>query len=311
MLAGMKDSEHADPGANTVGDPRYYLALHRGIPGDVDLYHARCGTTKNAILELGCGDGRILAGLMDLDAKANPMGTRQALGIDIDPAMVAHAKARQENRRDGGTPTFDVLEGDICDLGQALAGWTSVPNRQFDRIIFPFSGLFCLDADQKRACLEGVLAHLTPGGAFLFDVYDAEVLAESADDIDTEPDIDDEALAATLHIPELGQHEVWESNIWWPSESRLKTQYRFLPLGPDGTNADTCAHELSITHHYCLPEDLVTLMTEVGFVDIGLEVLQLTDENLDDPPRGPRSAVFPSHAPGQISLDPRQSPGDV
>ena len=65
-------------------------------PGDLDLYLALAGRTGGPILELATGTGRL----------AVPLAAHGHLvtGVDIDPAMLARARARVggDRRRRGG-----------------------------------------------------------------------------------------------------------------------------------------------------------------------------------------------------------------
>ena len=43
---------------------RLYVAVHEGNPGDVAFYR-RCCADAGSVLELGCGDARVLAELAE------------------------------------------------------------------------------------------------------------------------------------------------------------------------------------------------------------------------------------------------------
>ena len=98
-----------------------------------------------SLLELGCGTGSILARLAKV-----PFLT----GLDRSPVMLAAAREK--------VPTARFVEGDMSsfDLGE-----------RFDVVISVFDSInHLVDFDAWRATFDGVHAHLTDGGLFVFDV---------------------------------------------------------------------------------------------------------------------------------------------
>ncbi|MBU0552187.1 class I SAM-dependent methyltransferase [Myxococcota bacterium] len=136
-----------------------YTLLHRGEPGDVDFYRRACEGASR-VLELGCGAGRVLAGLR--------APGRRLVGLDDHEGMLALARQRVEGA------TF--RRGDMRDF--ALG-------ERFDRVLIPYNGLFALDGPEGviRA-LTAARVHLAEGGRVLFDVYAFDPLngAEEADE---------------------------------------------------------------------------------------------------------------------------------
>jgi SAM-dependent methyltransferase len=82
---------------------RFYAALHRGTPGDLDHY-ARVCRSAATVLELGCGFGRVITAL------AAP--GRAVVGVERDPELLAMAHAAVR-----GLPPD---QGDDEDLHAAL-----------------------------------------------------------------------------------------------------------------------------------------------------------------------------------------------
>ena len=70
---------------STEYDPELYHLLHRGNPGDLRWYRQRCAGAQR-ILELGCGDGRLLVPLAQDGA--------QVVGVDASEAMLARCAER-------------------------------------------------------------------------------------------------------------------------------------------------------------------------------------------------------------------------
>lgn len=96
-------------------------------------------TPSPALVDLGCGDGRLTAEL------AGRLGARQALGIDSSPAMLAQAAGHQSQ-----TTTFD--RGD-------LASWSAPGTVD---VVFSNAALHWVP--DHPAVLAGWAASLTPGG---------------------------------------------------------------------------------------------------------------------------------------------------
>lgn len=98
------------------------------------------------VLDLGTGDGRLLALTLD----ASPAGT--GIGLDFSPPMLELARARF-----AGDPRVTIAEHDMAlplpDLGT------------FDAVISGFA-IHHLEDERKRTLLAEVVACLTPGGVF-------------------------------------------------------------------------------------------------------------------------------------------------
>jgi tRNA (cmo5U34)-methyltransferase len=103
-------------------------------------------TTANRILDLGTGDGRLLA-LVKLD---HPDATTVA--IDFSPAMLETARRRFAGDRSVTVMTHN-LEDPLPELGS------------FDAIVSSFA-IHHLIHERKRALYAEIFSRLNPGGAF-------------------------------------------------------------------------------------------------------------------------------------------------
>lgn len=125
-----------------------------GFPSDVPFYQALIPSPTAAILELGCGTGRVT---LPLAAHC-----RFIHGVDLSPAMIqlCRDKLAQANLP---ADRVAVTMGDITDfhLGQ-----------QFDLIIAPFRVLQNLETDaQVDGLFRCIDAHLAPGGTCVLNVF--------------------------------------------------------------------------------------------------------------------------------------------
>jgi SAM-dependent methyltransferase len=126
--------------ADATGDVPFYLELAR-----------QAGERGQAVLELGCGTGRVtipiaLAGV-------------EVVGLDDAPAMLD--VARRKAAAAGATVRWVTADMRSFDLWQ-----------RFGLVIIPFrSFLHMLTEDDQAACLERVFAHLLPGGRFALNFF--------------------------------------------------------------------------------------------------------------------------------------------
>ena len=132
-----------------------YTLLHRGQPGDVQFYADVCATSSH-VLELGCGDGRILCPLVH----GHPH--LKAIGLDLNPGMVARARTRVEHLDSSVRDRIRFEVGDMRDLQYADT---------FDTVIMPFTTVFCIPPTDLIQVFRGVERALKAGGKFVFDCY--------------------------------------------------------------------------------------------------------------------------------------------
>ncbi|MBW2273924.1 MAG: class I SAM-dependent methyltransferase [Deltaproteobacteria bacterium] len=193
-----------------------YALLHRGTPGDLAFYSRQCAGAS-AVLELGCGYGRVLEAL----ARA---GSR-VLGLERDGDLLALAAARRRRLEAPAAQRIALVRGDMRHFELT---------RRFDRILIPHSGLYCLlsEVDCTR-CLECVAAHLTDDGLLILDAYAADSfhqLAEATTPLRTTPDPhwEDEEFEPLVSVEQNGRvYDVTEASRWTPAQQRLDVVYRY------------------------------------------------------------------------------------
>ncbi|MEM9459847.1 MAG: class I SAM-dependent methyltransferase [Myxococcota bacterium] len=216
---------------------RFYAAIHRGTPGDLEHYQRMC-QNASSVLELGCGYGRVVAAL------AAP--ARQVVGVDNDPDRLAMAAKTVATLAPDHRAGVELVEGDMrtVDLGH-----------RFDRILLPFGGLYCLldDAD-LHATLTTVARHLAPGGRVGLDVYRADEFHH-----DSEPDDLPEDAHTTLGRIEVDgiAYEVLERSTWDKTRQRIDASY----LHVDETGH---AIEGTIAQRYLLEDQLRAALARAG-----------------------------------------------
>ena len=181
-----------------------YAAVHDGNAGDVEFYRRACADA-GSVLELGCGDARVLAAIE----------APERVGLDLDAAMLELAA-----RRD---PRLELVCADMSQAAEALAG------RRFDRIIIPHGGLYCLlDPEQLGRTVAGAASLLAPGGELLLDCWAADAFhAES------EPEELEAGWLERVKSIEL-EGEVWEvleRSSWDKQAQRIDATYVHVRVG--------------------------------------------------------------------------------
>jgi len=131
-----------------------YYDVNPTIPDDLAFYTARLPSADAAVLELGCGTGRVL---LPLAAACGSIA-----GLERSPAMLARCLQKLQAAGIPLTKARAVL-GDITHF--ALG-------RRFDLIIAPYRVFQLLETEaQVEGLFRCVRAHLAPGGTGILNVF--------------------------------------------------------------------------------------------------------------------------------------------
>lgn len=217
-------------------DPQFYAATHRGNEGDVEFYTTICEGARS-VLELGCGSGRVLAAVVP------PLAT--GLGVDLHEGLLALARDRA--RGPNHPPAISYQRGDMrtLDLG-----------RRFDRVLIPYSGLFCLgDPAGLRACLDVAAAHLAPDGFLALDAYAADGFHHLAPQEDM-GQLDEWTELEAIEI-DGASFTVHERSRWNRDAQTIEAHYRYV--GPNER-----VYEASLPQRYVLAEELMLASMHAG-----------------------------------------------
>lgn len=218
-------------------DAELYSLLHRGNSGDVEFYLQFCRGARR-VLELGSGYGRVAVPLA--------VAGHHVTGLELHPGLLD--MAREYARREQVTERFRGLLQDMRSF--------ELPE-PFDRIIIPYSGLFCLLGEgDVEACLRRCRQHLAPGGRLAFDVYEAdsfhtECTPEDVDETELEP-----VVAITHRSSPL---MVFERSSWDKPRQRLHVAYEFHD------QRGVIVHRSTIVQRYRLVSQLQRSLRGAGF----------------------------------------------
>ncbi len=237
-----------------------YAALHTGTPGDVAYYQRAC-SDAHSILELGCGYGRMLEALGDSNA------TRVGIDRDIDLLRIAATRLARTHHQGAQLVCADMRRFAF--------------DQRFDRILLPYTGLYCLADDEEVVeCFSCLREHLAPSGHFIFDAYCADPLHHAAD----EPEVLHHDSSATV-VTTTGKpaedacdddvavievdgttYHVSERSDWDPAQQELEVVYVYEPRSGGHSIAS------SIRHHYLLLDQIAPLLARAG-----LELTEITN----------------------------------
>jgi SAM-dependent methyltransferase len=133
-------------------------------PGDVDLYLALAGRVDGPVLELAAGTGRLAVPL----AAAG----HRVVAVDVDPAMLARARARADEAG-LGSDRLEFVEADLLDLRLPDAG-------RFGLAFLALNSIMLLASrDAQRRAVATLASHVRRGGLVAIDAWlpDADDLA--------------------------------------------------------------------------------------------------------------------------------------
>ena len=132
-------------------DPETYDLTYAWLTEDIPFYVARAKEARGAVLEVGCGTGRILLPTLQAGVDID--------GIDIHPGMIAVLQRKAAAL--GLTPRVAVA--DMRDF--------TMP-RRYALITIPFRAfMHLLTAADQIAALRCLREHLEPGGALLLNLF--------------------------------------------------------------------------------------------------------------------------------------------
>ena len=229
----------------TSFDPELYALVHDGAPGDVDFY---CRVTRGArnVLELGAGWGRVSLALAEAG--------HDVVGLESDEAMLSLARRHLALASPEVRARLRYTAGDMSEF--AL-------EERFDRIVVPFTGIYCLpDEGSLVGCFRSVAAHLAEGGRFVFDAYSADDFHASS----RPEDYPDDELAEVARVVHRGAPlTVFERSTWDRDRQTMRATYVYI--GED----EAIVHEGEIDHRYLLSAEIEPLLGSAGLRLVTME----------------------------------------
>jgi SAM-dependent methyltransferase len=199
---------------------------------DVALYAQASQRAGGRVLELGCGNGRILLELLDRGI--------DAVGIDCSPRMLAHLRQKAAAR---------ALAPNVCLMDARTLGFTEA----FALVLCPYSLItYMTGADDAARMLAAIRGVLMPGATVIIDAFIPRRSASGTEfTVDYRRGHADGVLTRAKRVVALA-----------PSVNRIDRRYELATV--DGHLLERI--ETSEDVRLYAPEDLVRLLGTSGFV---------------------------------------------
>lgn len=179
---------------------------------------------SGAVLELGCGAGRIGGYLLAL--------AREFHGIDLSPQMIAESRRRY--------PGGDFAEGDVRDLSRFADG-------SLDAVVAGCNLLDVFDDGERRETLREIRRLLAPGGVLIMSSHNRAYVARVRRPWDIRVD-------GLMRARPRGALEFASDVLRAPR--RIRRHYRLRSLqrpAADFALVSDGAHEFSLVHYFIEP----------------------------------------------------------
>ena len=220
----------------------YYDVTHADLREDIPFVLGLAAEAGGAVLELGCGSGRLLLPL----ARAGVAVT----GVDNSARMVARARARVAGEATAVQSLITLVEGDMAAL-------TLPETARFALAIVPYNTLLHLTPERTAALLRGVKGVLGENGRLFIDLINPAAIANTPDDATL-------TLENCFTDPESG-HTVLQlaANRLDEAEQTLHVTWIYDATPPGGGPIHRTITQGE--YHYLYPHQLELLLQEAGF----------------------------------------------
>ena len=165
----MSTSAAAETAAQALA--RLYDLDLQDDPGDLDMWTALAAEAGGAVLELMAGSGRVALPLAQ--------GGHAVTAVDVDPAMLARARARAAVAGPEVAARLELVRADVVGLALAPAE-EPAGGRRFGLAFVALNSILLLPSrSAQRAAWQALADHLAPGGIAAVDAWlpDAHDLA--------------------------------------------------------------------------------------------------------------------------------------
>ena len=127
-----------------------------GVEGDVGFYVEEASAADSAVLELGCGSGRVLFAMA---AAGNPV-----VGLEAAEDLLALARRRLGSADAETRRNVELVRGDMRAFALDRSfGLVAIPYRTFQHLLTP------IDQADSLACIR---SHLEDDGRLVFNIFD-------------------------------------------------------------------------------------------------------------------------------------------
>jgi 2-polyprenyl-3-methyl-5-hydroxy-6-metoxy-1,4-benzoquinol methylase len=167
---------------------RALAAAGKSIHGEADFV---CRFEPASVLDAGCGTGRVA---IELAARGIDV-----VGVDLDPAMIGHARVK--------APALEWIDADLAtvDVG-----------RRFDIVVMAGNVMIFVAPQTEAAVVANMASHLVPGGHLIagFQLGRAFGVVAYA------------AAAADAGLERVGRYGTWEGAAWTAADDYAVSVHR-------------------------------------------------------------------------------------
>jgi SAM-dependent methyltransferase len=216
---------------------RFYDLTHDALSEDIPLVLQLAREAEGAVLELGCGTGRLLLPLAQAGCRV--------VGVDNSRGMLARATVRLAQAP-------EMVRGRVTLLAQDFRQLT-VEQGVFSLAVIPYNTFLHLETAAKRAVLRLVRGCLGENGRLFLDMTNPFWLAEM-DEAEPEFVLEDELID-----PQTGETvRQWSRGRVEAEAQTVRIEWRYEVVGGEET-------AVSATYHYLFPHELELLLRQAGF----------------------------------------------
>ena len=216
---------------------RYYDLIHDGLTADRDFILGLAETCDGAVLELGCGSGRLLLPIAQAGATA--------VGIDSSEGMLAEAGRRFAAANLTHHP--ELLLGDMSTVELA---------QRFGLIVIPYNTFMHLSTSQMQATLRKVRGWLENGGRLFIDLINPLSLQDLADGETLSPEV-------TLYDAESGR-EIIQSSRFRVDEAAQLLHVTWVFESGDVADGSFTRSTFPQNYHYLFPHQIEMMLRQAG-----------------------------------------------
>lgn len=220
---------------------RYYALTHAALRADVALVQALAQGAAGEVLELGCGNGRLLIPLSAITA---------VHGVDSSPAMLALARQAVAQLPAAQQQRITLTEADMTQLA------LPAENGRFALAIIPTNTLMHLAPPQISQTLRRIKPLLRENGRLFIDIVNPFVVA--ATDDSPEPE-----LEQTFVDPDTGRPVQQLASYRLDDERQtLFVAWQFETVDENGRLQRVTS---TMPYHYQYPHQLIMLLENAGY----------------------------------------------
>ncbi|MCK5862303.1 MAG: class I SAM-dependent methyltransferase [Candidatus Hydrogenedentes bacterium] len=228
----------------------YYDLIHKGLPGEAEFYLGQAVKRQVAVLEIGCGTGRITIPLA--------MSGIAVTGLDNSAEMLA--VCREKSTQVGVVPgKITLVEGDMRDF--------SLGNT-FPLVLMTYrTFMHCLTPADQSACLVCIFRHLEPGGEMFFNVW----MAKTEGLLAFPTSYQEDSIRLLESVPVPGE-EVVIDHLYtaWRDDFEQCIHERHWMEEKDEQGNLLQEEELTMTRAWFTPREMEHLLCRAGFEIIAL-----------------------------------------